>query len=198
MKQEYSVSEIVRNGIALLYTKIVWKRARLIRLPFYCRGKRYLSYKEGLTTGYACRFETYYMKESDTHGKIEIGKNCKFGDRVHLTACASINVGNDCLFASNILVTDNEHGFYRGEIQSYPDEIPDERSIRIDKVVIGNKVWIGENVVILPGTNIGDGCIVGANSVLKGNFEKNSIIVGTPGKIKKFWSDSEQQWINKK
>lgn len=39
MKQSYGVVEIVKNGINLIYTKLFWRNARLIRRPFYMRGK---------------------------------------------------------------------------------------------------------------------------------------------------------------
>ena len=48
--------------------------------------------------------------------------------------------------------------------------------------VIGNDVWIGQNAVILPGVKIGDGAIVGANSVLGSDVEPYTIVAGNPAK----------------
>lgn len=61
-------------------------------------------------------------------------------------------------------------------------------------VHIGNNVWIGDNVVILPGSYIGDGCIVGANSVVTGKFGNNSIIAGTPAKVLKVFDMNSRKW----
>lgn len=49
-------------------------------------------------------------------------------------------------------------------------------------IVIGNNVWIGLNAIILKGTIIGDNCVIGANTVVKGEFPANTII--TNGDVK--------------
>ena len=48
--------------------------------------------------------------------------------------------------------------------------------------VVGNDVWIGQNAVILPGVNIGDGAIIGANSVVGSDVEPYTIVAGNPAK----------------
>ena len=56
--------------------------------------------------------------------------------------------------------------------------------------VIGNDVWIGQNAVILPGVHIGDGAIIGANSVVGKTVAPYSIVVGNPAReIRKRFDD---------
>lgn len=194
MKQQYGISEFVVNVLNFIYTKLFWPSARLIRRPFYIRGRQYMQYGSGFTTGYHCRFEMYRIdKKQDTY-LIKLGQNCKFGDRVHLSAVESITIGDNCLFASNILVTDNEHGSYAGSHHSSPYEEPDKREIYTNPVAIGKNCWIGENVVILPGATLGHGVVVGANSLVKGNFPDNCIIGGSPAKILKIYNDASKKW----
>ena len=50
------------------------------------------------------------------------------------------------------------------------------------KIKVGDNVFIGINCTILPNTNIGNNCIVGAGSVVRGDFPDNSVIVGNPAK----------------
>jgi len=50
-------------------------------------------------------------------------------------------------------------------------------------ITIGSNVYIGVNVILLPGTILGDNCIVGAGAVLKGNYPSGSVIAGIPGKV---------------
>ena len=57
--------------------------------------------------------------------------------------------------------------------------------------VVGNDVWIGENVTILPGVHIGDGAIIGANSVVTKDLPSYSICAGNPCVIKKMRFDDE-------
>ena len=70
--------------------------------------------------------------------------------------------------------------------------------------VIGNDVWIGQNAVILPGVHIGDGAIIGANSVVAKDIPPYSVAVGNPATVKKKRFDDEliellleYQWWNK-
>ena len=51
--------------------------------------------------------------------------------------------------------------------------------------VIGNDVWIGQNVTVLPGVHIGDGCIIGANSVVANDIPPYTVAAGNPCKVKK-------------
>ena len=78
------------------------------------------------------------------------------------------------------------------------DSINDIRSysrIKHFVVFIGNNVWIGENVNILPGVFIGDNCIIGAGSVVTGYFLANSIIVGNPARVIKKYDFDIKRWV---
>lgn len=56
------------------------------------------------------------------------------------------------------------------------------KSIIYKKVKIGNNVFIGAKTLILPGSDIGDNCIIGGGTVVKGKLEPNSIYCGNPCK----------------
>ncbi len=57
--------------------------------------------------------------------------------------------------------------------------------------VIGNDVWIGQNVTFLPGVHVGDGAIIGANSVVAGDIPAYSVAVGNPCRVVKTRFDPE-------
>lgn len=70
--------------------------------------------------------------------------------------------------------------------------------------VIGNDVWIGQNVTFLPGVHVGDGCIIGANSVVAKDVPPYSVVVGNPAKVIRKRFDDEMielleklEWWNK-
>ena len=67
---------------------------------------------------------------------------------------------------------------------------PSEMPFKGD-TVIGNDVWIGQNAVILPGVHIGDGAIVGANSVVGSDIDPYTIVVGNPAKVLRKRFDDE-------
>ena len=57
--------------------------------------------------------------------------------------------------------------------------------------VVGNDVWIGQNAVILPGVHIGDGAIIGANSVVGSDAAPYSIVIGNPARVLRKRFDDE-------
>lgn len=56
----------------------------------------------------------------------------------------------------------------------------------LKKITIGNDVWIGANVTIMPGVKIDDGSIIGANSVVTKSTKKFGIYVGAPARLKNY------------
>lgn len=189
MNNQYSISELIRIAVSLLLTKISMPRARLIRRPVYLRGKSHFCGGKGLTTGYGCRFD---LKGS---GKtLAVGDDCEFGDQLHVVAYHSVTIGNRVLLASNVFISDTDHGCYSGEDQSSPDKPPRERTLSMAPVVIGDNVWIGENAVILAGSHIGRGCIIGANSVVHGEFGPDQILAGAPARAVKRFDRESGKW----
>lgn len=61
-----------------------------------------------------------------------------------------------------------------------------------DKVVIGNDVWIGYGVKILPGVTIGNGAIIGAYAVIAKDVPPYAVVVGNPQVVKRFRFTKEQ------
>jgi acetyltransferase-like isoleucine patch superfamily enzyme len=111
MKNRYSLGEIFTKTISLIYTKMVFKGARFIRRPIYVRGKNFMKYCEGFTTGYGCRLEMFDAGLGGSK-KFIIGKNCKIGDHVHIAAGERISIGENVLMASKIFISDLSHGNY--------------------------------------------------------------------------------------
>lgn len=187
---DYSFIDIIRNSFSLLYTKLFFHNARLVRWPFYISGKKGFVYDKGLTTGRGCRFGANSHKKS-----LFIGENARIGDYVHINADYEVRIGDNVLMASKIFISDTNHGNYNGDNQSSPFENPSERECFYKSVLIGNNVWIGENVVILPGSKIGNGCIIGANTVINGkSYPDNCIIAGSPGRIVKEYNLVKKTW----
>ncbi|MEK3901314.1 DapH/DapD/GlmU-related protein [Paenibacillus sp. FSL R7-0179] len=189
----YGLGEILTNGIALIYTKLFWRKARLIRLPIRVRGKQCMSYGTGFTVGYSCRIEMNGVK---VKAKLTIGDNCVIGDYAHIVANYKVVIGSGVLMASRVFITDTHHGNYSDKsVDSLPIVPPNKRPLHYKEVSIGNNVWLGENVSILPGVSIGDGCIIGANAVVTKNIPKNSIAAGNPAKVIKRYDLKLDKWI---
>jgi acetyltransferase-like isoleucine patch superfamily enzyme len=109
---------------------------------------------------------------------IKIGNNVIFNTDIHIGAIKSIQIGDNCLFASRIYITDHNHGDTSDAmITMTPFERP---LVCKGAVVIENNVWVGEGVAIMPNVTIGKNSIIGANSVVTKNIPENSVAVGAP------------------
>ena len=129
------------------------------------------------------------------HPEIGIGDHVCFSDGVHISSIASIAIGSHCLFGSRIYVSDHNHGIYKGEHQSSPEEPLEHRLLGGGgPVVIGENVWIGDNSVIIGPATIGRGAIVGANSVVRGVVPPNTIVAGAPAKPIKTFNSTTGSW----
>lgn len=114
-----------------------------------------------------------------------IGDNVSCEDYVHIGCADSVIIGNGCLFASKVFISDHFHGNITKEDTL---NIPNNRPLSSKPVRIGNNVWLGDNVCIMPGVTLGDNVIVGANAVVTHSFPTNSVIAGCPAKIIKYLS----------
>lgn len=186
MRMVYSPSEFIKNCWSLAVTKLCFRSARLIRRPVYIRGRKGMRFGEGFTTGYRCRFEMFDPNKVTLH----IGDNCKIGDNVHIVASDEVTIGNDCLLASHVFISDTNHG----DGTEAPMVPPDDRPLASAPVSIGSCVWIGEGAAVLPGTKIGDGCIIGAHAVVKGEIPAYTVAVGAPAKPVKKYNFDLKQW----
>lgn len=188
----YSVFQIFMLVVYVVKTKLVFKKARLIRFPIDLRGKRFISVKNGFTTGRFCRIEAYPGNNEKT---LFFGENVQINDFVHITAMKKVSIGNNVLIASKVYISDCSHGSYSGdENDSSPLVNPSERPLFSKDVIIENNVWLGEFVSVLPGVTIGAGTIVGANSVVSKNLPPYVIAVGIPAKAIKKYDFHSKTW----
>ena len=115
-------------------------------------------------------------------------------------------IGKFCQIASGIEFIMNGANHYMNGISTYPFYIfgrgwekvtPKNNSLPIKgDTIVGNDVWIGQNVTILPGVNISDGAIIGANSVVAKDIPAYCIAVGNPCTVKKKrFSDEDIQYL---
>lgn len=120
--------------------------------------------------------------------QIVLSDEVAMSDFVHISAIKHIEIGEGTLIGSKVYIGDHSHGHYKDDTlrNAEKDIMPINRPLADeDSIFIGKNCWIGDGVVILAGTRIGDNCVVGANSVVKGTFKSNVLIAGLPAKIVK-------------
>ncbi|MBO7061165.1 MAG: CatB-related O-acetyltransferase [Fibrobacter sp.] len=101
-------------------------------------------------------------------------------------------IGKFCQIASGVEFVMNGANHQMNAVSTFPfytlqgwDMAPPAREDMPLKgdTVIGNDVWIGQDATILPGVHIGDGAIIGANSVVASDVEPYTIVAGNPAKL---------------
>jgi len=110
-------------------------------------------------------------------GEVRIGDRSSVGHNSVLVSRERIQIGNDCMLAAFCYVLDVDHEF------ANPARPIPEQGLRIKPVVIGNDVWVGAGSFILRGVTIGDGAVVGANSVVTEDVPPYSVVAGSPARI---------------
>ena len=115
---------------------------------------------------------------------IALGDNSGIGRDAELPCC--ITIGNNVMMGPCVKMFVQNHNFSRTDI---PMNQQGDSSIR--PIVIGDDVWIGANVIILPGVSVGTGSVIGAGSVVSKSIPEYSVVAGNPAKIIKSRKGSE-------
>ena len=113
-----------------------------------------------------------------------IGKRCFFNYNTTIQDDALVTIGDDCNFGPNLTIVTPVHPM-----------LPDERYLMLDDqgrekhmcyarpVSIGRDCWFGANVVVCPGVTVGDGCVIGAGSVVTRDIPPLSFAAGNPCRV---------------
>lgn len=172
---------LLPNCRALFLNKITFKKRLEIQQHTVCTGKGYVEIGYDCLFGYKIggfnRRGSIEIQARYDNSRIKIGDNVKTNNNIFLLAANYIEIGDNSLIGQNVTVMDHEaHGIE-----------PHNRNQlgEIGKVIIGLNVWIGNNVVILKNSEIGDNSIVATGAVVSGKFPPNVIIGGVPAKILK-------------
>jgi acetyltransferase-like isoleucine patch superfamily enzyme len=109
-------------------------------------------------------------------GRIIIGNCCLVCPGVRISAATEITIGESCMFAQGVFVTDADwHGIY-------------DRSLPVGQtspVLIGDNVWIGDSAMVCKGVRIGENSIIGAGSVVVRDIPANTVAAGNPAAVLK-------------
>lgn len=110
--------------------------------------------------------------------RLRVGDNSGLG--INCKIQGTVQIGDNVMMGPDVLIYTTNHEFGNKNIpmqlQGYQAERP---------VSIGNDVWIGSRVIILPGVHIGDGCVIGAGAVVTKDIPANCVCVGNPAKVVK-------------
>lgn len=113
-------------------------------------------------------------------GKLVVGDRVKFNMDIVVAAISEIRIGADTLIGEFVSIRDSDHGIVKSGVPIQEQELISA------PIYIDADGWLGRGCVILRGVNIGKGCVVGANAVVRaGNYSQYSILVGVPARVAK-------------
>ena len=148
-----------------------WLRGRLVRRIFLRCGADVLI-KHG----------AYFGSGSE----IELGARSQLGHNARIDH--DVVIGDDVLMGPDVVMMSAGHAY---EDPSLP--INRQGQTPRQPIHIGNDVWIGTRVVILPGVHIGDGAVVGASAVVTKDVPPRAVVAGVPARVVRMRGDSKQR-----
>lgn len=153
-----------------------------------CRGPAYFGDQVVVREGLDCECEDLFVGSEtffaryviigrggsrEPTARITVGERNFLGERSMLNACMPIRIGNDSFLGQNSIIMTHNIG------HSYLDGYENA----FQPVSIGQKVQIGINCVLYPGTMIEDGAIVGSNSYVIGRVPMGKMVLGVPARV---------------
>lgn len=105
---------------------------------------------------------------------VIIGNDVSIAAYVHIWGHGGVTIGDRVMIGTHTSITSLTHD-YNEDVMRF--------SVVSRPVIIGDDVWIGSNCVVLPGLHIGNGCVVGAGSVVTKDVERFSIVSGVPARV---------------
>ena len=117
---------------------------------------------------------------------VRIGDRCLIGRGSGIVGHFSIDIGDDVWTGHHIYITDQNHGYDNVDVPISQQSMP-EKPVRI-----GSGSWLGHGTVVLPGADIGEHVVIGANSVVAGRIPSFSVVVGAPARVVKSMSEADE------
>lgn len=107
---------------------------------------------------------------------LRIGDNSGVG--VHALIAPHVTIGDDVMMGPDCMLFTSNHGMKLAGVPMWR-----QSSSKPVPIVIGNDVWIGARVIILPGVHVGDGAVIGAGSVVTKDVPSCAVVAGNPARF---------------
>lgn len=105
---------------------------------------------------------------------------------------AKVSIGNHVNFGPNVTIVTPSHPLLASERRQMLDQHGQKRHLCYAKpVIIGNDVWLSANVTVCGGVSIGDGCVIGAGSVVTHDIPANTLAAGVPCRVIREITDAD-------
>jgi acetyltransferase-like isoleucine patch superfamily enzyme len=173
------------NGLEVRLWTAIYRRflgsigpGALISRADRLRNPHHIHLGPKVAVAHGARFDITHDDSGQPYdGEIHIGEGTIIEPRVHIAAATRLTIGRHVLFASNVFVTDHDHGFLN------PHLPVSQQPLIVAPTRIEDWSWLGENVVVLKSVTIGRGAVIGANSVVTRDIPPFAIAAGAPARV---------------
>jgi len=141
-----------------------------------CDGRVHVSGTANIKLEKRCRLGMDVELRTVDAGRIQIGEDTRLNRGCTLTSYAQIRIDDFTIIGEFVSIRDANHGLKRGEPMRYQPHT-------CEPILVGRDVWIGRGSCILPGVTIGEGAVIGANSVVTRDVPDFAIAAGVPAKV---------------
>ncbi len=153
---------------------------------FFSKTVYKLIYGSRFKVGKGTTWRKHLSVMIDKSGRVEIGEGCFFNNYCSVNSNGSIVIGENTIFGENVKIYDHNHRFKSADVAVR------DQGFSNGKVKIGKNCWIGSNVIILKGADIGDHCVIGSGAVVACRIPADSVVTSARElKIEKIRQDAE-------
>lgn len=191
MKSRYEIKIAIKKRFWFLHKSHYGKfgKRSCIYKPMCVIGKKYMQLNDHVFIRNGARIECVARWGGKKYSpEISIGSGTIIEQFSHVISAGKLTIGKGCVISSNVFISNVEHSF------ECIDKGVIEQPLLVKDVEIGNHCFIGTGVKILSGSRIGDNVIVGAGSVVKGDFPSYSVVAGIPARIIKQYNFETKRW----
>lgn len=149
----------------MVFIKALRHIIAFIKMLFYK-----LIYGKRVRFGKKTTFRKDFFLMIGENGTVTIGNSCFFNNHCSINALQSVEIGDGSIFGEGVKVYDHNHRF-----RDSSNEIK-QQGYSVAAVKIGSHCWLGSNVIVLKGAEIGDNCVIGAGCVVSGQVPEKSIV----------------------
>ena len=182
----------IHKSIKNKWIKLLWNSQKksfakigtncnVLTVPFI-EGASHIEIGNDLYCGQDVRIEAWSKYgEQSFDPKIVLGNNIILTDRCYISCIDRVEIKDGVLLGRDVFITDNSHGDSSSQMLNIP---PIRRPLSTKgPVIIEKNVWIGRQTTVLSGVTIGEGSIIGANSVVNKDIPAYCVAAGNPAKV---------------
>lgn len=128
-----------------------------------------IKYGKRIKIGKNIKFRKNLIIEIGKNGYLQIGNDNFFNNYCSINCLNRISIGSDNLFGENVKIYDHNHIFNDLDVDF-------KKEFKVHEINIGNRNWIGSNVILLSKSMLGDNIVIGAGCTVNENVDDNNLL----------------------